>query len=147
MVIRMLFALPCFLIPAITTQVESTSDEEAIRNVLRRNYVEGMYIKHDPDVLRAGLASTFVMQVYWDGELTTRTTSQWFERLKLNRIPTKNHVESDIKVLDITGVAAVARVDIYVNSKHKYTDYFGLYKTQEGWKMVTKMFHAHRSMA
>ena len=144
MTIRMLFALPCVFIPAIATQMESTSDEQAIRDVLRHSYVEGMYIKHDPDVLRSGLASTFVMQVYWDGELTTRTVTQWLERMKLDRKPTNNHVESAIKVLDITGVAAVARVDIHVNSKHKYTDYFGLYKTEAGWKMVTKMFHAHR---
>ena len=146
MMLRAVIVLSLLLI-AVSAAMQDQSgslDERAIRKVLRENYVEGMYIKRDPDVLRAGLASTLVMQVFWDGKLSTSTVSQWFERMKLNRVPTKKKIESKIKVLDITGVAAVARVDLYVDSKHKYTDFFGLYKTEEGWKMVTKMFHAYR---
>ena len=26
-------------------------------------------------------------------------------------------------------------------SKHRYTDHFGLYKTEDGWRIVSKMFH------
>ncbi len=145
MTIRILLAITALIIPAVAVQTAGTpTDEQAIIHVLRHNYVEGMYIKRDPDLLRAGLAETFVMQVYWDGKLRRSTISEWFDRMKLNGKPSKSHTESKIKVLDITGVAAVARVDLYRNSKHTFTDYFGLYKTKDGWKMVTKMFHAHR---
>ena len=129
---------------AVAVQPKTASDEQAIEKVLRENYVEGMYIKHDRDVLRAGLAPTFVMQVYWDGKLSTTTRSQWLKKLKLSGVPTKKRVESTIKVLDIEGVAAVARVDLHIDSKHMYTDFFGLYKTEDGWTIVTKMFHAHQ---
>ena len=149
MLIRALITVCVALVPISIAQTSESSQEPrrsadaAIREVLQRCYVEGMYIKRDPDVLRSGLASTFVMQVYWKGELRTSTASEWLDRMKLSGVPTKKHIESQIKVLDVTGVAAVARVDIHVDSKHKYTDYFGLYKTDEGWKLVTKMFHAH----
>ena len=150
MLIRVLIALSVAAMPVSIAQKSESAEERrqsadaaAIRDVLQRCYVEGMYIKRDPDVLRSGLASTFVMQVYWEGELSNRTASEWLDRMKLSGVPTKKHIESQIKVLDVTGVAAVARVDIHVDSKHKYTDYFCLYKTDEGWKMVTKMFHVH----
>ena len=143
---RIVIVLSVLLVAAaaVAVQPKTDSDEQAIKKVLRENYVEGMYIKHDREVLRAGLASTFVMQVYWDGKLSTTTRSQWLKKLKLSGVPTKKRVESTIKVLDIEGVAAVARVDLYVDSKHMYTDFFGLYKTEDGWKIVTKMFHAHQ---
>lgn len=155
MLIRVLIALSVAAMPVSIAQKSESAEERrqsadrhsadaaAIRDVLQRCYVEGMYIKRDPDVLRSGLASTFVMQVYWEGELSNRTASEWLDRMKLSGVPTKKHIESQIKVLDVTGVAAVARVDIHVDSKHKYTDYFCLYNTDEGWKMVTKMFHVH----
>ncbi len=144
MLIRSLLVSAPLLTAWLVAQPSEKTDEEAIRDVLQHSYVEGMYIKRDPELLRSGLASTFVMQVFWDGELSRSTVSEWFARMKLNGKPTAKKIESKIKVLDVTGVAAVARVDLYVNSKHKYTDYFGLYKTDEGWKMVTKMFHAYR---
>ena len=149
MLIRGLIAVCVVLVPVSIAQTGESpeerrqSEDAAIRDVLQRCYVEGMYIKRDPDVLRSGLASTFVMQVCWEGELSNRTASEWLDRMKLSGVPTKKHIESQIKVLDVTGVAAVARVDIHVDSKHKYPDYFCLYKTDEGWKMVTKMFHVH----
>ncbi len=149
MLIRVLIALSVVLVPVSIAQTGESpeerrhSEDAAIRDVLQRCYVDGMYVKRDPDALRSGLASTFVMQVYWEGELSNRTASEWLDRMKLSGVPTKKHIESQIKVLDVTGVAAVARVDIHVDSKHKYTDYFCLYKTDEGWKMVTKMFHVH----
>jgi len=143
MIARALIGLAAVLVPMAAMQADSSSDEEAVREVLQKHYVEGMYIKRDPELLRAGLAPTFVMQVYWDGELSTRNVSQWFEKMKLDGVPTTHNIESKIEVLDITGVAAVARVDIHRDAEHIYTDYFGLYKTEAGWKMVTKMFHAH----
>ena len=127
MIIRILLALVSLLIPAVALHTGGTpTDEQAIRDVLCHHYVEGMYIKRDPDLLRAGLAETCVMQVYWNGELRRSTISEWFDRMKLSGTPTKKNIESQIKVLDVTGVAAVARVDLFVDSKHKYTDYFGL---------------------
>ncbi len=142
--IALLIPLAAVAVGAALQDKPQSSDAQAIQGVLQKHYVEGMYIKRDADLLRAGLAETFVMQVYWDGQLRRSTVPEWFDRMKLNGKPTKRKIESKIKVLDITGVAAVARVDLYRDSEHRYTDYFGLYKTENGWKMVTKMFHAHR---
>ena len=83
------------------------------------------------------------MQVYWNGALSTRTREAWLAKIKPDSEPSSRRVESEIRVLDITGAAAVARVDLHVDGVHKYTDFFGLYKAEAGWKMTVKFFHAH----
>ncbi|MCG8456651.1 MAG: nuclear transport factor 2 family protein, partial [Holophagales bacterium] len=62
-----------------------TDDRAAIRSVIERAYVRGVWIDRDPDLVRAGFAPTFVMQVYWQGELDSRTLDQWLERMQLDR--------------------------------------------------------------
>ncbi len=121
------------------------SDEAAIRGVIERAYIQGVWVQRDPDLVRSGFAPTFVMQVYWQGELSSRTLDQWIERMKLDKVPREHPGRGEIKILEITGQAAVARVDVFVESEHKYTDYFGLYRTEEGWRIVSKHFHSHSS--
>ena len=45
----------------------------------------------------------------------------------------------DVKV---TGYAAIAIIKIFSNGKQIYTDYMCLYKFDNGWKIVTKIFYA-----
>ncbi len=137
-----LIALVAVILPLVSMQTATSSDEQAIRRVLREAYVQGMYVQHDEALLRSGLAPTFVMQVCWDGKLSRRTLDEWLVQLKLDGTPTTKKMDAEIDVLEVTGVTAVARVDLHVDGWHKHTDYFGLYRTNEGWKMVTKMFHA-----
>ena len=118
------------------------SNEQAIEEVLTEAYVEGVWRQRDPDLVRGGFASTFVMQVYWKGELGSRTLDEWLERMKLDRQPRESEIRAEIEVLEVTGIAGLARVQLFEDGEHRYTDYFGLYQTEEGWKIVSKMFHA-----
>jgi len=124
-------------------QSPRADDETAIDKVIQKSYIDGVFRLRDPDLVRGGFAPTFVMQVYWDGKLSSRTLDAWLERMKLDRTPNPKEYRGEVKVLEITGVAAVARIDVFEDSTHKYTDYFGLYKTADGWKIVSKIFHAH----
>ena len=119
------------------------ADETAIREVIESAYIQGVWVQRDPDLVRSGFAPNFVMQVYWKGELSSRTLDQWIERMKLDKVPREKPGRGEITILEVTGQAAVARVDVYVESVHEYTDYFGLYRTAEGWRIVTKHFHSH----
>ena len=117
-------------------------NQRAIEEVLTNAYVEGVWRQRDPDLVRQGFAPTFVMQVYWKGELSSRTLDEWLERMKLDEQPRESEIRAEIEVLEVTGVAGLARVRLFEEGKHRYTDYFGLYQTEEGWKIVSKMFHA-----
>ncbi len=120
-----------------------SSDETAIEAVIQSSYVEGLYQKRDAELIRAGFAPTFVMQVYWDNKLSSRTLDEWLGRMNLDGTPSPKNWTGTVRVLEVTGVAAVARIDLYLDDDHRFTDYFGLYKTEDDWKIVTKHFHAH----
>jgi hypothetical protein len=39
------------------------------------------------------------------------------------------------------GTAGLARVELFEDGRHRCTDYLGLYKTDDGWRIVSKLFH------
>jgi hypothetical protein len=123
-------------------QALAAGDAQAIEEVLVKSYVEGVWRQRDPDLVREGFASTFVMQVYWGDELSSRTLDQWLDRMNLDRKPRESEIRADIEVLEVTGIAGLARVDLFEDGKHRYTDYFGLYKTSTDWRIISKMFHS-----
>ncbi len=135
------------LILSLTSPVAFAAEdgEAAIREVIERAYIQGIWVQRDPDLVRSGFAPTFVMQIHWKGELSTRTLDEWIGRMKLDKVPREEPGRGEITILEITGQAAVARVDVYVGATHEYTDYLGLYHTAEGWRIVTKHFHSHPS--
>ena len=45
--------------------------------------------------------------------------------------------------MNVTGNTASARVEVYRDGKHTFTDYLLLYKFTDGWKIVSKADHAH----
>ena len=45
--------------------------------------------------------------------------------------------------MEIAGAAASARVEVFRDGKHTFTDYLLLYKFADGWKIVSKTFHTH----
>ena len=141
------FLCTCALVTiAVLGLTGSASDqdenEKAIQAVLERSYVDGVFRKRDPDLVREGFAPTFVFQRYWNGKLGSSTLDEWLEKMKLDRVPSEKNFSAKIDVLDIAGDAAVVRLDLFEESRHKYRDYFGLYRTEQGWKIVSKLFHA-----
>ncbi|MEM7198831.1 MAG: nuclear transport factor 2 family protein [Planctomycetota bacterium] len=116
----------------------------AIEKVIRSAYLEGVFRQRDEALVRGGFAPTFVMQVYWDGELSSATLDQWLAKMKLSGKPLAQTTEADVWVIEICGDAAVARIDLHIDGAQKYTDYFGLYDTAEGWRIVSKLFHGYR---
>lgn len=39
--------------------------------------------------------------------------------------------------------AAVARVELWRDGKHTFTDYLSLYRFDDGWKILGKIFQRH----
>ncbi len=46
-------------------------------------------------------------------------------------------------VVEISGSAAICRVEIERGGKHVFTDFLNLYKFEDGWKIVGKTFYRH----
>ena len=77
-----------------------------------------------------------------EGELVDVELDRWLERIGMDGDGNPD-IRCDLQVLDQTGDAAVVKAEVYEGDRHRYTDYFGLYRFADGWKIVTKMFHSH----
>ena len=53
----------------------------------------------------------------------------------------KGIVTVEFKSIDITGTAAVAKIEFFVDNVLTYVDYISLYKFEDGWKIVNKIYY------
>jgi hypothetical protein len=122
---------------------QSTNEEGAISEMLVAAYVEGIYVNRDREAVLKGFHPDFVLHVYDGGNLIQAPLEMWLGRLQLDGTRNPDSIDYEIDLIDITGNSAIAKMRIFENSQLLYTDYFGLYKFEDGWKIVNKIFHGH----
>jgi hypothetical protein len=133
-------------------------DRAAIEAVVKTAYVDGVHAKGDPALMRQGFHPDFRMLALRDGAMTPVTLDEWIARLeKSNRersgasadalaaAPPRPEIRHEFTHVDVTGNAAVVRVEIHRGGQHVFTDYLSLYRFPDGWKIVSKIFHSHPS--
>ena len=122
------------------------SDADAVREVVKRAYVEGIHIESDPEKIRSGFHADFVMFVNGDEGVRKVTRDQWIARIEeRNRAAPdrpRPEVGHEFTLVDVAGDAAVARVEIHREGRHVYSDYLSLYRFDEGWRIIAKTFYS-----
>jgi hypothetical protein len=121
------------------------AEVNAVKAVVMSAYVEGVHRQGDPALMRAGFHPDFRMYTLRDGKVGIVTLDEWAERIGKGAKERKAapKVEANFTQVDVTGSAAVARVELTRDGKHVFTDYLSLYKLPEGWRIVAKIFQAH----
>ena len=123
------------------------SDVAAIKEVITRAYVEGIHREQDPQKIRAGFHPDFVMFVHAKEGIQKVTRDEWIERIVKSKKENLDHGQPEVKhefsLVEVTGDAAVARTEIHRDGKHTYTDYLSLYRFDDGWRIIGKIFHSH----
>ena len=132
-----------FLLYPSPLLAQQSEDEVAVREMLVETYVEGLHVKRDLEAVRRGFHSDFIMHVYQDGQVIQAPLEMWLERLNLDGTRNPKPIDHRFDLVDITGNSAVVKMQIYEDSQHIYTDYFGLYKFETGWRIVNKIFYGH----
>jgi Putative lumazine-binding len=122
-------------------------DASDVKAVIQSAYVEGVHVKLDATKMRKGFHPDFRMLVLKDGKMSALPLEEWISRMELREKENPNAARPAIKaefpMVNVTGNAAVARVEIYRDGKHTFTDYLSLYKFADGWLIVGKIFQAH----
>ena len=124
-----------------------TTDEEAIKEVIQTAYVEGLQNEGNIEKIDAGIHPGFNLLGIGEGnEMWNLTIADWkaktVKRLEAGELPRReNLIYIKFLNIDITGTAAVAKIDFYVGEKLTYVDYISLYKFEDGWKMVNKIYY------
>lgn len=132
-----------FVILAITS-IAQDADREAIKHVIQQAYVEGIHNRAGIHLVEAGFHPGFEMLSMTNGLLSRFPIYSWLSNLKKAMSENKPHTvktTADIPMVDIAGDAAVARVELFRDGLHTFTDYMCLYKFEDGWKIVVKTYY------
>ena len=129
-----------------TALFAQTTDEEQIKKVIMDSYINGIHNRTMVDEIAKGFHPCFVLLGIGADKSTVTLLPiyNWLETVKARKEkagPAANKMECDFKSIDITGTAAVAKIVLSVQGRNIYTDYLGLYKFKEGWRIVNKIYH------
>ena len=142
-----LSALPVFLI-LITANggctMMANPDQEDIKAVIEKAYIHGIHGDQDEDLIRSGFHEDFRMLVLSDNTIDPVSIDEWLPRIEGMKAANPDLWSSEasyqFKMVDVAGYAAVAVLDVYRGEVHFSTDYMLLYKFDEGWRIVSKIF-------
>ena len=136
---------------AVTTILQAQNEEkeiEAIKKVIQTAYVEGLQNEGDVEKIDSGIHPDFnLLGIDKGNDMWVYSITAWKEntvkKVKEGKLPKKDEEKVTIKFLnvDVTGTAAMAKIEFYVGKKLTYVDYISLYKFEDGWKMVNKIFY------
>jgi len=144
-VILSLLIATLFLTPVWS--VEQTDDEAAIKAIILSAYRDGLINMGDVEAVKKGFHPEFRLLGVKDNSLWVLPIADWIKRTEekkaAGKFPPEKLTNMEFPLIDICGTAAVVKVKFYVGDKLTYTDYLSLYKFNEGWKIVGKIFTSH----
>ena len=114
--------------------------EEAAVRVPLELYMRG-HAEDNADHMRAAFMPTARLESVREGPLTSWDVDFYCQRFKNTPAADEATRRRVIDSLDIVGTAAMAKVTL-VHGAVTFTDYFVLIKTDAGWKIASKTFHA-----
>lgn len=127
--------------------LKAGEDEEAIKKAIIMAYVEAIHNLKNVDSIEKGFHPGFELLGLRDGELTKYPIQAWKESTEKRA---EEHPEGAEKktvarfpLIDITGDAAIAKVELYRQDTLVYSDYISLYRFEDGWKIVSKIYQKH----
>lgn len=124
------------------------AEKEAIKQVIEEAYIRGIHGDQDEQRVKSGFHQDFAMLVLRDNAIKKVTVDEWLEIIEASKAdnPESWNVETThhFLLVDVTRNAAVAKLDVYKGTAHFSTDYMLLYKFEDGWKIVSKIFAVPR---
>jgi hypothetical protein len=146
-----LFLALALLVAGASLSAQSASaievEQEAVMTVIETAYIQGIHNERDVDKIRSGFHDDFNMLPFRDDEIGKVSIQQWIEgierSLERNPDPPDVPVRADFAAVEVSGNAAVARIEVYRGETHLYTDFMSLYKFEDGWKIVAKIYYSH----
>jgi hypothetical protein len=124
----------------------ANSEASAIREVMNHSYVDGIQNLKGAEVIRPGFWDGFEMFMLVDGQIEKLPLEMWIERVEGQRAQNPQHehpVRANYLNIDVTGTAASVGLELWRGDDKIFTDYFQLYRFDDGWKIVSKIFHRH----
>ncbi len=124
-----------------------TADKEAVKKVINEAYIEGIQNLGDLDAVRQGFHPDFEMLINRNGQLAKFPISDWLQRLEERKANPASagqpKVSGKFLEVDVTGNAAMVKLELHRENQLIFTDYLLLYKFGNAWKIVSKSYFQH----
>jgi len=137
--------LTVLILAAVALRAQGAPEEEAIKALVQTAYVDGLQNLGDLEKTRTGFHPDFVLLGVQDGKLTRLPIADWIASAEKRKAQGQKPPLTVCKFLqvDVTGNAAVVKLELHREGKHIFTDYLSLYKFPDGWKIVGKIYYRH----
>lgn len=124
---------------------QNQNEKEAIIKVIDESYVQGIQNKVNIVNIEKGFHPGFnLLGIDNQGNLTKYPIYTWSANVgravEAGQMPSVM-TTAEYPMIDITGNAAIAKVELYRDGKQIFTDYLSLYKFADGWKIVSKIYY------
>lgn len=137
--------LLAFLLAFSLMAQEVPTDKEMILKTIDKAYVQGLQNGKEIENIHKGFHPGFnLLGMDQANHLTKFPIYTWYDVVEARvQAGEKPELETTAKypLVDITGNAAVVKVELYREGKMIFTDYLSLYKFEDGWKIVSKIYH------
>ena len=144
---KMTFTLAAIMLLSLplAVQAEEPPDEAAIKQLVQQAYVDGLLNLGDLEKTRSGFHPDFVLLGLRNGQLTRFPIADWIASAEKQKAAGQKPPSTTIQKIsvDITGTAAAVKLELTRAGKLVYTDYLSLYKFNDGWKIVGKIYFSH----
>ena len=128
--------------------VKSEADvaKDEIKELVLASYIHGAFNEQNTQAMRDGFHPIFKIHGVADGSLRAYPIDEWIGAIDERKAKPDYERENwthQFPIVDVTGDAAIVKVELFHDSKHVYTDYLSLLKFDDGWKITDKVYHRH----
>lgn len=147
----------CLILPLYVAaqNVDKTLfEEQQIKQLIERSYLDGLYVKLDGDLVTKGFLPEFQLPTLdkEEDEVRYESLASWMERAGIGKSADeltegqKRRATATIlfKHIDIIGGMASVKADVYMADRLAFTDLFNLYKVKGEWMIAAKTFYVYR---
>ncbi len=135
-----------FILTSLNIFAQNKGEKLEIKNVVINSYVNGAFNKLDTVQMRKGFHHSFEIYSAEGDEISRYSIDEWIATIEKRKSdpnfdPAK--YQYDFEFLNIETIGNIANVNIQFSKDHRiiYTDYLLLLKFNQGWKIVSKVYH------
>ena len=123
-------------------------EKSAVKKVILSAYRDGICNVGDVAAIDKGFHPDFNLLMLQENKLGKLPIAKWKEYVTKNKAagkyPPEEKVAFKFLFVDVIGNAAAAKIEFYKGKTLAYTDFLLLYKFNDGWKLVSKIYHQHK---
>lgn len=126
----------------------TTQDVEAIKQTIQTGYVDGLLNLGDTEITKKCFyPGFFITSLNQDNQITHYPIYNWIESVEKRKAAgevREKKITVVFESVDVTANSAAVKMKLYEEGKTLlFTDYLLLYKFEDGWKIVQKIFYRH----